>query len=99
MNVVLHFQTPYATALACMESNNTNYFVIPEIPFYIGNIANIPYFTPGLKELAQAVTEKMQNHDMLLMRNHRQVTVAHDIDYVIQNAVFFELACEIILRS
>jgi len=34
-----------------------------------------------------------------VMRNHGQVTVARDVDHAVQNAVFFELACEIILRS
>jgi ribulose-5-phosphate 4-epimerase/fuculose-1-phosphate aldolase len=33
------------------------------------------------------------------MDHHGLVTVARDADHAIQNAVFFELACEIILRS
>jgi ribulose-5-phosphate 4-epimerase/fuculose-1-phosphate aldolase len=98
VNVVMHFQTPCATALACRRSESINYFVIPEIPFYVGSIARIPYLPPGSKELARAVTKAMRNHDMVVMGNHGQVTVARDVDHAIQNAVFFELASEIILR-
>ena len=99
VNVVLHFQAPCATALACRESNSVNYFVIPEIPFYIGPIARISYLPPGSPELARAITAAMRNHDMVVMGNHGQVTVAEDMDHAIQNAVFFELACGIILRA
>lgn len=99
VNVVLHFQTPCATSLACQKAENINYFVIPEIPFYVGHVARVPYLPPGSRDLARAVTEAMLTHDMVVMGNHGQVTVARDADHAVQNAVFFELACEIILRS
>ncbi len=41
----------------------------------------------------------MRSHDMVVMGNHGQVTVANDVDHAVQNAMFFELACEIVLRS
>jgi len=99
INVVLHFQTPFATALACRRRRIVNFFVIPEIPFYIGPVAQVPYFSPGSKALAAAVTRAMQNHDMVIMGNHGQAAVARDFDHVMQNAEFFELACGIILRN
>jgi ribulose-5-phosphate 4-epimerase/fuculose-1-phosphate aldolase len=99
VNAVMHFQTPHATALACQESGDTNYFVIPEIPFYIGHVARVPYLLPGSKELAEAVAGAMQDHDMVIMSNHGMVTVAADYAHVIQNAEFFELACEVIAHS
>jgi ribulose-5-phosphate 4-epimerase/fuculose-1-phosphate aldolase len=33
------------------------------------------------------------------MANHGQVTVARDLDHAIQNAEFFELACQVIVQS
>jgi ribulose-5-phosphate 4-epimerase/fuculose-1-phosphate aldolase len=99
VNIVMHFQAPCATALACQPVETINYFVIPEIPFYIGHVARVPYLPPGSRDLARAVTQAMLKHDLVVMGNHGQVTVARDIDHAVQNAVFFELACEIILRS
>jgi ribulose-5-phosphate 4-epimerase/fuculose-1-phosphate aldolase len=98
VNVVMHFQTPCATTLAC-HAEAPNYFVIPEIPVYIGAIASVPYLLPGSGALADAVTEAMRSHDLAVLRNHGQVTVGRDADHAIQNAMFFELACEIILRG
>lgn len=97
VNVVLHFQTPCATTVACQPADNVDFSLIPEIPFYIGPVARVPYFTPGSEELATAVTQAMRAHDMVLLSNHGQVTAAGDFEHVLQNAEFFELACEIIL--
>jgi len=99
IDVVMHFQTTYATMLACQEAERVNYFVIPEIPFYIGPIGHVPYLTPGSQQLADAVVETMRDHNLAIMANHGQVTVARDLDYAIQNAEFFELACQIIVQS
>lgn len=97
VNLVLHFQTPCATTVACRPADNVDFSLIPEVPFYIGPVARVPYFTPGSEELAAAVTQAMRTHDMVLLSNHGQVTAAKDFDHVLQNAEFFELACQIIL--
>jgi len=99
MSVVLHFQSPYATALACSATEPKNFFVIPEIPYYIGPIAVLPYMNPGSKDLAKAVISAMEGHDLVLLKNHGQVTVGKNFDDVIQKASFFELACDIILKA
>ena len=99
VNVVMHFQSPCATTLACRDTDDIDFFVIPEIPFYIGQVARVPYLLPGSKELSDAVTAAMQTHDLALMANHGVVTVAQDHAHAIQNAEFFELACHVILHN
>lgn len=99
IDVVLHFQAPHATTLTCCESRGVNFFVIPEVPFYIGAIGRVPYLPPGSQELADAVVEVMRDHNLALMANHGQVTVARDLDHAIQNAMFFELACQVIVQG
>lgn len=99
-DVVLHFQSPCATTLACSGNAATvNYAVIPEIPVYIGPVATRPYLLPGSADLADAVVDAMQQHDLAVLANHGQITVARDLNAVIRNAVFFELACCIILNG
>jgi ribulose-5-phosphate 4-epimerase/fuculose-1-phosphate aldolase len=97
MAVVLHFQTPCATALACCKPDGVDYAVIPEIPYYVGSVGRVPFIMPGTDALAKAVTDAMRTNDMVLMANHGQVTVGRDYDQVVQNAEFFELACQILL--
>ncbi len=99
VNVVLHFQSPYATAIAAGKPEDYNFNVTIEIPFYIGNPAIIEYLPAGTKELANAVITQMQNHDMAILKNHGLVTVGRDFNDAIQKAVFFEMACQILLTQ
>jgi ribulose-5-phosphate 4-epimerase/fuculose-1-phosphate aldolase len=97
VNVVLHFQSPYATAIACSGRRDYDFCVISEIPCYIGSIGFVDYILPGSEELATAVIDAVKKHNMVLLQNHGQVTVGKDFDDVIQKACFFELACQILL--
>ena len=98
VDVVLHFQSPYATAVACMTDIPTNFNVTAEIPCHVGSeIPVIPYFRPGSPELAEHVKEALRTH--CLLRKHGQVVCGKDFDEVFERAVFFEMACRIIVQS
>jgi ribulose-5-phosphate 4-epimerase/fuculose-1-phosphate aldolase len=97
VNVVLHFQSPYATAISCSSRRDYDFFIIAEIPFYIGPIGFVDYLPPGSEELADAVVDAVKKYNMVLLQNHGQVTVGKNFDDVIQKACFFELACKILL--
>lgn len=99
VNVVLHFQSLYATTLACLPHPPTNFNVINEVPSYIGPIDILPYISPGSPELGKMVTQSAKSHNLIVLRNHGQVVVGNTFDDVIQRALFFELACGIIMRS
>jgi ribulose-5-phosphate 4-epimerase/fuculose-1-phosphate aldolase len=99
VNVVLHCQSPCATAVACGQREDLDFNVIPEVPFHVGAPALVDYFDPGSPELADAVIAALTGRDLALLRNHGQVVVGKDFDAVLQKAVFFELACEILLHG
>lgn len=99
VNVVLHFQSLYGTTLACLPAPPMNFNVINEVPQFIGPIAMLDYICPGSPEIGKMVTDTMRNNNLLVLRNHGQVVVGKDFDEVIQRALFFELACGIIMRS
>jgi len=99
VNVVLHFQSPCATAIACSQPEKVDFFVIPEVPVYIGPIGIVDYKIPGTQDLATAATAVMKNHNLALLKSHGLIAVGRTFDEVIQNAAFFELACEIILKG
>ena len=87
VNVVLHFQSEYATAISCMKNKPTNFNVTAEIPCHVGSeIPVIPYYRPGSPELAKAVVEAMLKHNSVF-------------DQVYERATFFEMACRIIVQS
>ena len=98
INVVLHFQSPYATAICCTEPKNYNFSTIIEMPYYgLDKPAVVEYLPPGSAQLADAVVDSLSNNNIAILRNHGLVTVGKDFDEVIQNACFFELACQILL--
>lgn len=100
VDVVLHFQSPYATAVACMKDIPSDFNVTAEIPCHVGTeIPVIPYFRPGSKELASHVVEAMKDHDSILLRKHGQVVCGKDFDEVFERAMFFEMACRIIVLT
>lgn len=99
VNVVLHFQSEYATAVSCMKQIPTNFNVTAEIPCHVGReIPVIPYLRPGSPELAAAVTEALKTHDAALLTNHGQVVCGKSFDQVFERATFFEMACRIIIE-
>ncbi|MDR2564242.1 MAG: class II aldolase/adducin family protein [Prevotellaceae bacterium] len=100
VNVVLHFQSEFATVVSCMKKKPSDFNVTAEVPCYCGKeIPVIPYYRPGSPELALAVTEALRNHNCALLSKHGQVVCGKDFDEAFQRAVFFEMACGIIVRA
>lgn len=100
VGVVLHFQSEYATTVSCMKEKPANFNVTAEIPCHVGaEIPIIPYLRPGSPELAAAVVEAMAGHNAVLLTNHGQVVCGRDFDEVVERAVFFEMACRIIVQT
>jgi ribulose-5-phosphate 4-epimerase/fuculose-1-phosphate aldolase len=98
--VVLHFQSPFATAAACRSDvDSLSFHLTPEVPYYIGTVGVVPFHMPGTNELAEAVISSATRHRMILLRNHGQVTFGATFEETIQRAIFFEMTCELICRS
>ncbi|MCM1110641.1 MAG: class II aldolase/adducin family protein [Clostridium sp.] len=97
---VLHFQSPYATAVACMKEIPADFNVTAEVPIHVGReIPAIPYFRPGSPELAAHVIEAMKDHDSILLRKHGQVVCGKDFEQAFERAMFFEMACRIVMLN
>ncbi len=76
---VLHFQSPYATAVACMKKRPADFNFTAECPIHVGReIPMIPYFRPGSPELASHVIEQMKHHDSVMLLKHGQVVCGKD---------------------
>lgn len=99
INTILHCQSPAATTIACMITKDIDYNVIIEVPIYIGDIKHVPYIKPGSQELADAVAKASESGGVIQMQNHGQVITGRSYIDVVQKAVFFELACNIMLKS
>ena len=98
VSTILHFQSPAATAIACMGIE-PDYNVIIEVPVYIGKVGHLPYLLPGSQELADAVTRSMLSNSLIQLANHGQVVCGQTYRDTLQKAVFFEMTCQILLQS
>lgn len=97
---VLHFQSRSAAAISCNKKHaSLNFNVIPEVPFYIGDVGFVPAFEPGTRELAEAVSKQSKARKVIVMQNHGVVAVGKNLNRVVEMALFFELACGIILAN
>lgn len=100
VNVVLHFQSPYATQIACSEVRPASYNVTAEVPLHVGRvIPEIPFLRPGSPELAEAVVEAMKTRNSIQLLQHGQVVCGTDFDDTFQRAMFFEMAARICVKA
>jgi Ribulose-5-phosphate 4-epimerase and related epimerases and aldolases len=100
INVVFHFQSEYATVIACLKKKPTNFNVTLEVPLYLGNeIPILPFYLPGSAELAEGVAQAMASHDVCLLSKHGQVVCGTSLDDAFQKACFLEMACRIMVLS
>jgi ribulose-5-phosphate 4-epimerase/fuculose-1-phosphate aldolase len=101
VNWILHYQPVHGTILACskQELKSQDFYVIPEIPYYIKNISYVPYIKPGSKELSDIVVKRLETNELVIMKNHGLIVVGYTQEQILQRALFFELACEIIVKS
>lgn len=96
VGVVLHFQSPYATAIACRRSRPTDFNFTAEMALHVGaEIPMIPYFRPGSVELADHVIEALTEHNSAMLLKHGQVVCGKDFDQAFERAMFFEMGCRI----
>lgn len=100
VNVVLHFQSQYATLLACSEDRPKNINVTAEMPLHVGRvIPEIPFYRPGSPELAKAVVDALKTRNSIQLLKHGQVVCGKDFDEVFQRAMFFEMGCRIVYQA
>ena len=96
---ILHYQPVYGTIISCANNQIEDFNIIPEIVYYIKGIEYVPYYKPGSFELAKIVGEKMKLNDIVIMKNHGLVVVGQTQEEILRKAIFFELACEILVKS
>lgn len=100
VNVVLHFQSSYATLLACSKERPASIAVTAEVPLHVGRvIPEIPFMTPGSPELAEAVIEALKQRNAIQLLKHGQVVCGSSFDDVFQRAMFMEMAARITYQA
>ena len=75
---LFHLHSPYSIAAACRRQGNGSRATgmpayTPGYAMRVGRIPVVPYYRPGSRELAAAVSEVIGRRDSLLLANHGMV--------------------------
>ena len=83
---IVHLHCTHCVALSCLE----HFSGLPPITAYyvmrIRQLAQVTYFRPGDRALAEAVREKAKKHHALLLANHGPVVAGKSLEDAVYNA-------------
>ena len=98
VGAVVHAHPPTATGYAVAGRSLDEYSMI-ETVISIGTIPLTPYGTPSTYEVPDAITPYLQNHDVLLLKNHGALTVGADLITAYYRMETLELYAKISLTA
>ncbi len=97
VNAVVHTHSVYATTVACMNME------LPAVHYLVGfagkKVPLAPYATFGSQELAQNVTDTIENYNAVLLANHGMITVGKAIGNAFDAAEELELVARIYIQA
>lgn len=79
---VVHLHAVNSVAVSCMAGLDTTNVLPPITPYYvmrIGKLPLVPYFPPGDRDLADAVSSFATNHHAILLANHGPVVAGKSL--------------------
>jgi ribulose-5-phosphate 4-epimerase/fuculose-1-phosphate aldolase len=83
---IVHLHCTHCVALSCLE----HFSGLPPITAYyvmrIRELAQVPYYRPGDRALAEAVRDKAKKHHALLLANHGPVVAGKSLEDAVCNA-------------
>jgi 3-dehydro-4-phosphotetronate decarboxylase len=95
---IIHLHSTYATALSCLPCDSTNNAVptyTPYLTMRLGPIAVVPYFSPGDKQLADAVAQVAAQHPGVIMANHGPIVSARSVEDAVYGMEELEESCKL----
>jgi L-fuculose-phosphate aldolase len=78
-NAVVHAHPVAACSFASAMPCQINTRLTAEAYFIMGDVENVPYALMGTQDLANAVSQHIKNHEVVLMENHGALAVGTDL--------------------
>jgi L-fuculose-phosphate aldolase len=96
--VVFHSQPFFTTLISCTDLE-VDIKLFPESMAYIDRIERVQYNHPGSQELANSVSEKAKEIDVIILSNHGVICRAESLENVLLKTETLELLCKLIIFS
>lgn len=98
IKAVLHGSPFYSTLIACSgETIPSNWFV--ESMYYLERVERVAYYHPGSRELGEAVREKAQTANVLLLENHGVLILDTSVKEARMAMHTLEMACMMFVEA
>jgi ribulose-5-phosphate 4-epimerase/fuculose-1-phosphate aldolase len=95
---VFHSQPFFTTLISCTDLEvDTNLF--PESMAYINRLERVPYNHPGSQELANSVSAKAKECDIIILSNHGAICWGRSLDEVLLKTETLEMLCKMIAMA
>jgi L-fuculose-phosphate aldolase len=95
---VIHCHPPHALAYAVTGTLPPGRMV-PENEVFIGNVALVPYETPGTAEFAKSVLPYVRDRNMILLQNHGTVCWADTVMHAEWMVEVFDAYCRTLILA
>lgn len=95
---ILHSSPFYTTLFACSSETIISELFI-ETMYYLEDIAYVDYYHPGTQELGDAIAEKANEANIIMMKNHGVVVFDDSISEALMRIETLEMACRMIVKA
>lgn len=95
---VVHAHPLFCSVLAC-AGRTVRTDLTPEGLIYLGEVAMVPYATPGSEQLAGNLRAAMEGHDAFILQNHGAIAVGKDVAEAFYRLESLEFLAELQVRS
>jgi L-fuculose-phosphate aldolase len=95
---VVHAHPLFCTVLA-VTGQHLRTDLTPEGLLVLGDVAFVPYATPGSEELAKRLELVMGGHDAFILQNHGAITVGRDVAEAFFKMETLEFLAELQVRT
>ncbi|WP_422447294.1 class II aldolase/adducin family protein [Thermoanaerobacterium sp. DL9XJH110] len=82
VNAIIHVHSLYSICVGILTEKDSEIipFYTPGFASKVGPVALVPYFKPGSKELADAVSETIKGKKAVIMKNHGLITIGQNLE-------------------
>ncbi len=94
----VHAHPPYATACSVAGISLAEP-VLPESEVAVGPIAMADYATPSTEEVAASISELVDGHDAIILKNHGALTVANDLETALMTMQVLEHLAQVVFLA
>jgi L-fuculose-phosphate aldolase len=95
---VIHCHPPHALAYALTGTLPPS-GMVPEHEVFVGDVALVPYETPGTREFAEAVLPYVRDRTMLLLQNHGIVCWTDSVTHAEWMVEVFDTYCRTVMLA